>query len=75
MPGGLVHPYQLDESIPNFQGICCISSFVFRKEIPVSNRVDPYQMPQNVPFKGCQAFKKGLLYTKVFSPSDEKSTV
>ena len=23
MPGGLIHPYQLEESISNFRGVCC----------------------------------------------------
>ena len=33
LPSGPVHPYQLDESIPNFRGVWCTFSFY-----SVSNR-------------------------------------
>ena len=43
MPGGPVHPYQLDESISNFRGVWCAFSFLFN----LANSVDPDQTPHS----------------------------
>ena len=49
LPGGPVHPYQLDESIPNFKRVCCTFSFLFYFEyiFLLANSEDPDQMPRS----------------------------
>ena len=46
--GGLVHPYQLDESISTFMDEWCSFSFfiTFRIKIPVVNSIDSDQTPR-----------------------------
>ena len=44
MTNGTVHPYQLDESISEFRGVCCILSILisFSIEFPVSKQCRPW---------------------------------
>ena len=45
IPGGVVHPYQLDLSIVSFRDAWCIFSFVmyFAEKFVYANNVDPDQ--------------------------------
>ena len=49
LPSGLVHPYQLDESICHLRGVCCIFFIfiLFLYKILWANSVDPDQTPRS----------------------------
>ena len=49
LPNGLVHPYQLDESISNFRGVWCPFSFLFYFEqiFLLANSEDPDPTPRS----------------------------